>query len=145
MIRVNYDPKAPGSLLLNANMCYLYERIPHTPFQLGYISMTSDAHKPFDLFWVTDVIPYIEQCGYAIEDASAIYTVVSTGEEQYGPDFIGIVHGTLQSGFSVDDAIGLLKSAIHGTCDAPVKRIYPVFCMDPSLGEKMRRTSPLST
>lgn len=138
IIRVNYEPFALGTFFLNSNLDFLYHSMPDKPFQLGYISMISKPAKEFNSFWKEDVVPYIKECGYSIEDASSIFAVASTGEENYGMDFIGSVMETLSSGFSVDDALGLLKQSLCETVEEPKKEIYSGYCLDSALENKIR-------
>ncbi len=138
IIRVNYEPCVLGTFFLNSNMVFLYDGVPEAPFQLGYISITSEVNKQFDLFWGEDVIPYIEKCGYSVKDASSIYAVASTGEEKYGIDFIDNISTTLNSGFSVDEAVNLLAASLCETTEEPTKQIYSGFCLDTALENKIR-------
>lgn len=138
IIRVNYEPCALGTFFLNSNMAFLYERIPDSPFQLGYISISSEGNMQFDQFWEEEVVPYIEKCGYSINDASAIYVVASTGEANYGLDFIDKISTTLNSGFSVDEAMNLLAAPVCETREELIKHIYPGFCLDRALKDETR-------
>lgn len=138
IIRVNYEPCVLGTFFLNSNMGFLYERIPESPFQIGYISITSGDNKHFYQFWDEDVVPYIEKCGYSIKDASAIYAVASTGEEKYGMEFMDEILTTLGSGFSVDEAVNLLAAFVCETTEEPIKQIYSGFCLDAALENKIR-------
>ena len=138
LIRVNYEPHALGTFLLNSNLGFLYDATPDKPFQLGYISITSEPNKQFNLFWEEDVIPYIEKCGYSIEDASSIFAVASTGKENYGMDLIGSISTTLNSGFTVDEAVELMASPPHKKTEGPTKQIYSGYCLDASLENKIR-------
>ena len=138
IIRVHYEPCVLGTFFLNSNIGFLYERIPASTFQLGYLSITSESDKPFASFWQEDVIPYIENCGYAIKEASAIYAVASTGFDRYAADFAGEVSGRLDSGFSVEEGINLLAASISGKVEEPNKQIYAGFCPDVALENKIR-------
>lgn len=138
IIRVNYEPCVLGTFFLNSNMGFLYDAIPDKPFQLGYISITSKPNKPFDKFCKEDVIPYIEKCGYSVEDASSIFAVASTGEDNYGIEFIEEISATLNSGFSVEEAVELMAASIFATVDNPTKQIYSGYCLDAALENKIR-------
>lgn len=138
IVRVNFEPCQLGSFFLNSNLCFLYDAIPDTPFQLGYVSITSESNKPFEVFWEEDVIPYIEKCGYSVNGASSIFVVASTGRERYNLDFIGDVLSTLKSGFSTSEAIELMASSVGETAEVPSKPISSGFCLDASLGNKIR-------
>lgn len=138
IIRVNYEPCVLGTFFLNSNIEFLYEGMPDSSFQLGYISITSEAGKDFCRFWEEDVTPHIVKCGYSIKDATAIYAVASTGIEKYGFDLIEGVLEMLNSGFSVDEATCLLASSVCEEVDAPFKRIHSGFCLDSALEDKTR-------
>lgn len=138
IIRVNYEPAILGTFFLNSNMCFLYDGIPETSFQLAYASITSKQDKKFEAFWTEDVIPHIKECGYAIESASAVYAVVSTGKERYDIDFAVEVSNMLNSGFSLDEAICLLKASILKNESQPIKEAYAGYCLDPALGRAIR-------
>lgn len=138
IIRVNYEPYVFGTFFLNSNMDFLYEEVPNSSFRLGYVSVTSKGNSDFLSFWNKDVIPYVEKCGYNINAASAIYAVASTGAESYGIDFIDNISATLGSGFSVDEALNLLGASICEATDAPRKKIYAGYCLDPALANKTR-------
>ena len=63
VIHVNFEPYAMGTFLLNANMDFLYSRIPETPFTLGYVSITSkENNEDFEDFWNNSVLPYLIKC-----------------------------------------------------------------------------------
>lgn len=138
IVRVNFEPCQLGSFFLNSNLCFLYDAIPDTPFQLGYVSLTSEPNKPFEVFWEEDVIPYIEKCGYSVKDASSIFVVASTGKERYNLDFIGDILATLKSGFSTSEALGLIASSLCETVEKPFKQFDSGFCLDTSLENKIR-------
>lgn len=138
LIRVNFEPFPLGTLLLNANLGDVYERIPETPFQLGYLSLTSQTTKPFRAFWEEEVLPYLEQCGYSINEARVIYAIASTGEERYGLDFVDEVMQTLKSGYSLDEAVALMASQLNDSVDAPTKDVYSGCCLDTALNNRTR-------
>ncbi len=138
IIRVNFDPCAPGTFFLNANMGLLYDAMPSEPFQLGYASMISAPGKPFAAFWKEDVVPYLKACGYDIDRARSVFAVASTGMDNYGVDFFNEVSTTLESGFSLHEAKELISSHVRDLANAPIKHIHAGYCMDAGLGSKMR-------
>ena len=138
IIRANFEPHVLGTLFLNSNMTFLYNAISEAPFQLGYISITSESDKQFDLFWQDDVIPHINKCGYSVDDTSAIFAVASAGNKYYGMDFMTSVSTNLASGFSVDEVIGLLSASINETVKQPTKQVYTGDCLDEGLNNRMR-------
>ncbi len=138
IIRVNFDPCAPGTFFLNANMGLLYEAMPSAPFQLGYASMTSTPDKPFAAFWKEDVVPHLKACGYDIDRARSVFAVASTGMDNYGVDFFNEVSTTLESGFSLHEAKELISSHVRESANAPIKHFHAGYCMDAGLGSKTR-------
>lgn len=139
MIRANFEPCVLGTLFLNSNLCFLYEEVPDAPFRLGYASLTSEPNQGFAAFWDEQVIPYLEPCGYLLEDATAVYAVASTGQERYGYDaFLNDISTKLGSGFSVEEATALLASEINEAVSPPRKRVYTGYCLDPALGSRIR-------
>lgn len=138
IVRANYEPCVLGTFFLNSNMIFLYDQVPEAPFQLGYISIVDDKNKPFSRFWHEDVLPYIEVCGYTIDDASAIYAVASTGEDKYQLDFMVEIADTLGSGFSADEAVGLLAASVSETIEEPTRHTYAGYCLDEALGNDTR-------
>lgn len=144
IVRVNFEPCQLGSFFLNSNLCFLYDAIPDTPFQLGYVSLTSEPNKSFEQFWQEDVMSYIETCGYSVNDASSVFVVASTGKERYNLDFVGNTLVTLESGFSTSEALDLIAASFNETdenCEtvkAPYSQFDSGFCLDASLENKIR-------
>lgn len=138
IIRVNYEPSVMGTLLLNANMCFLYDEIPETPFQLGYASIVSQKNQKFDIFWNEDVKPHLEKCGYDICESTAVYVAATTGDKRYGLELLDEVMTTLNSGFSVNEACELLSSSINHSVNRPRMQIYTGFCLDSAMGNRIR-------
>lgn len=138
IIRVQYEPHPMGTFFLNSNIGFTYENMPVSSFQLGYISLTSEADKIFDKFWQEDAYPYIAKCGYHFESTFSIFAVASTGHERYNLTFVTEIADTLQSGFSVEEAVGLLKAELHDDTDSPGKQVYSGYCLDEALGTRIR-------
>lgn len=138
LIRANFEPCVLGTFFLNANMGFLYDAIPDKAYQLGYISISSAPGKPFPSFWHDDVVPYIKKCGYSLDEASHIFAVASTGEENYGVGFVDNICTTLNAGFSVEQALALISASRPVTSGQPDGEIHCGFCLDSSLGKKIR-------
>lgn len=138
MIRVQYEPAFIGTFFLNSNIGFVYENMPKSSFQLGYLSLTSEAEKAFDQFWLEDVHPYITKCGYHFENAFSIFAVASTGPERYNLTFVTEIAKALQSSFSVEEALGLLKDDLLEDTDPPRKQAYSGYCLDEALGTRIR-------
>jgi hypothetical protein len=119
-------------------MCFLYDEIPESEFQLGYVSLTSKNDQKFSLFWENMFKPYIEKCGYDLNKTTAIYAVASTGEERYGVGFLDEISTTLDSGFYANEVFDLLASSINPNVNRPRKQIYSGYCFDSALDTKIR-------
>jgi len=138
MIRVQYDPNPMGTFFLNSNIGFMYEEMPEGPFQLAYASLVSREDQSFSSFFANDMSPYLEQCGYEAENITAMFAVASTGHERYKMKFVSEISGTLKSGFSVDEALGLMASSIDSSVSKPKKQTYAGYCLDPELGTRIR-------
>jgi hypothetical protein len=138
IIRVNFEPAVMGTFFLNSNMCFLYDAIPESSFQLAYASITSKKDKKFEEFWIEDVMPHLKKHGYFMEEATAIYAVASTGKERYDLEFVEEISTVLGSGFSVDEAICLLKASLIENESPPIKKVYSGYCLDPALETSIR-------
>ena len=139
IIKVNYEPDILGTFFLNSNMGFLFDNIPKSSFQLAYASITSVNGKQFKAFWNEDVLPYLKDCGYNMEDTAAIFIVASTGRKRYQPDFALEIMTTLDSGFTVDEAFSSMLSVIKSeNSTLPKKHTYSGYCLDPVLGNKIR-------
>lgn len=138
IVRVNFEPRVLGTFFLNSNIGLLHDATPGVPFQLGYVSIASAPNKPFGAFWEEDVVPYIKECGYSMEDASSIFAVASTGEGNYNFALVRSVTATLKSGFTVEEALQLIAAAANETDEEPAKRIHAGYCLDAALENKTR-------
>ena len=138
IMRVQYEPNPLGTFFLNANIGFILEQIPEYSFQLGYISLTSNTDKSFSQFWDEDVMTYLDMCDYDINKASATYAVVSTGWQRYGYELSSEVSEKLDSGFSVEEGLTLISSAVNDNIEEPSKHIYAGFCPDEALGSQLR-------
>lgn len=138
VIHVNFEPDVLGTLLFNSNICFLHEEIPNEDFQLGYISIVSDSNQAFAGFWENKVRQHLQKCGYNLREATAIFAIATTGEDRYNLEFASEIMHTLDSGFSVEDVICLIRSEINTDDIKPRKKIYSGFCLDPVLGNRIR-------
>lgn len=111
IIRVNYEPRPMGTLLLNSNMQFIYDRIPSCPFRIGYVSITSCDNIPFDIFWKQYVVPYIKKCGYSFNNANPMYVITTVGVERYNTELMDNVISAIEpnlsfeAGFCLDAAL----------------------------------------
>ncbi len=138
IIRVNFEPYVLGTFFLNSNMEFIYENLPNSEFQLGYITALSEEGQEFSEFWDKVVVPRVKECGYSFSKASTLFVVVSTGEENYGVNLLEDVSKKLSSGFSANEAFDLITSIINTDVERPRKRFYTGYCLDPVLGAKIR-------
>lgn len=137
ILRANYEPYALSTFDLNSNMDLLYAAIPEQAFNYGYFSLTSQDPCEFHEFWTEAVAAHAHNCGYSLDDDSALIVVVTAGMEKFNLDWLGEVHETLKSGCSVAEALGLIASSLNGM--APTARNTLVgFCWDEALADKVR-------
>jgi len=134
MVQVNFDPNILGTFFLNSNMSFLFDAIPDTPFQLGYLSAVSEENEGFPSFWDGTILPRTGVYGYDLDKADGVFVVVSTGTDRHGLKLVNETLTTLDSGFSVDDAIDLLAGR-----DPDEKRpVHCGFCLDSALVDRIR-------
>lgn len=138
IIRVQYEPRPMGTFFLNSNIGFLFESVPKEPFRLVYTSLISCENETFESFYKNDVLPYLEKCGCDAEQITAMFAVASTGHERYKVAFVQEVSQTLQSGFSVDEALRLLASEMGSSIISPRKTTYSGYCVAPELGTRIR-------
>lgn len=139
IVRVNFEPFAPGTFLLNSNMLFLYENIPNEPFYLGYISLVSGPDETFGQFYSQSVVPYLERCGYTLDDISATFAAISTGHQRYGMELLEDTLETLNAGFSIDEVFSAFSEYISESGDTITKKeCYAGFCLDPALETRVR-------
>lgn len=139
IIRVTFDSDIPGTFFLNSNIGFLYESIPDKPFSLGYASLVGLCDESFGKFYSGTVEPYLQRCGYKLDEIATMFTVISTGKEHYDMDLIINVAETLGSGFSVEEVFSAFSSMV---LDSETKKIektcYSGYCLDPVLENKIR-------
>ncbi len=139
MVRVNYDPAPFGTYFLNSNMIFLYQGVPSGRFRLGYVSLISEEGSDFSTCWHEQALPYLRSCGYSVESAESLYAVVSTADKTWTPDLVDDVLATLESGFKVEEVLGMLGSHIASGQSEPVEhRNFAGFCTDEALGSRLR-------
>ena len=138
MVRVAYEPSVLGTFFLNSNLQFVFDEIGSKKFGLGYGSLVSDEDQSFEDFYKKNFLPYLQSCGYDALQASALFVVVTTGEDRYDLDLIGEVSSVLNSGFSVDEALGLIANSINEAIDKPRKTAYAGYCLDSALGNRLR-------
>ena len=138
MVRVAYEPSVLGTFFLNSNMQFVFDEINSNKFCLGYGSLVSRDDQSFEDFYKKNFLPYLHSCGYDASQALALFVVVTTGEDRYGFDLVSDVSSVLNSGFSVNEALGLIASSIDEAIDKPKKTAYAGYCLDSALGSRLR-------
>lgn len=138
ILRVIYEPHPPGTFFFNSNPSFLLEAIPAEPFQLAYGSFISKPQQTFKQFWCDDILKSLEEYGYNQNYTSVIFVVVSTGQKRYGFELINEVLETLNTGFSPEEAFGLLLSEMNPEFPKPEKEVFAGYCLVPELKDRLR-------
>jgi len=139
MIRVQFEPAFVGTFLLNSNIGFLCQEMPEEPFRLVYASLVSSPGQSFGAFFENEVSRHLQKCGYDEGQCTAMFAVATTGEARFVEDeFEFEIADTLKSGFSVDDALGLMAASIDPEKSAPRKQAYSGYCLDAELETRIR-------
>ncbi|MEA1972259.1 MAG: hypothetical protein U9N34_03065 [Candidatus Cloacimonadota bacterium] len=138
ILRVIYEPQPIGTFFFNSNPSFLFEAIPAESFQLGYGSLISDPQQKFKEFWYSDVLIKLKEYVYTKQDTIALFFVISTGNERYELELINEVSEILNTGFSPEEAIGLIASEINPEYHRPKKEVYAGYCLVPELKDQLR-------
>lgn len=139
IVRVNYEPQPLGTTMLNSNPCFLYDAIPSTPFEIGYLSLVSEPSESFGDFWTRRIKPYAESLGYGLDEKQTMFVVCSAGELRYGLDLFSEVSETLNSGPTVEEVLASTIAIIANTPEAEEsKECYSGFCLDSALDNRLR-------
>ena len=138
LIHVNFEPCLMSTYCLNSNMGFLYEEINDQPFNLGYFSIVSEGTKEFSTIWREQVIPYAYQCGYSVEEATAMFVVVTVGQQQYGVEWAAAVMQSINAGYSVNEALVMLLANLTDETPTQANNVYVGFCVDEALVNKIR-------
>ncbi len=138
IIHVNFEPCLLSTYCLNSNISFLYEEVADQPFNLGYLSIISEGTKEFNSIWREQVIPYAYQCGYSVEEATAVFVVVTVGPQQYDVEWVAAVIQSLNAGYSVNEALGMLRANLRDETATQANNTYVGFCVDEALVNKIR-------
>ncbi|SLM28794.1 hypothetical protein MTBBW1_1560003 [Desulfamplus magnetovallimortis] len=138
ILRVIYEPQPMGTFFFNSNPSFLLEAIPADPFQLAYGSFISKPNQNFKQFWSNDIFQKLQEYGYSMLYTTTLFVVVSTGNERYELELISEVSEILDSGFSPEEAIGLIASEIDSEYPMPEKEVYSGYCLVPELKDQLR-------
>lgn len=127
VIRVNFDPHAPGTLFLNSNMDLIAEGIPHDAFHLAYGSLVSGPKAGLESFWESEVLTHLNANGCDLTEAHALYVIITTGPERFESALVDAAGAALE------------RTAGHDRRQAGEGGIESFgFCVDPVLGDRLR-------
>ncbi|WP_019025416.1 MULTISPECIES: hypothetical protein [unclassified Thioalkalivibrio] len=125
VLRVTFEPAPIGSVLLNANP-NLFTSIPALmgAFDLGYGSLVADPAQAFGDFWPQTMKPHLRSHGSDPDAAQAVFVIVTTGPERYGPALLDEIAPALEDqahyGFCLDPALeGRLRVSVW--CVSPAR------------------------
>lgn len=139
MLRVHYEPELFGTFFLNANIGFALQLLPESPFRLGYASQVSQYGKAFPDFWKNDILPSLEQFGYAIESASGLFVVVSSPRERLDMDAVGTIMEATGAGFKIEDVISEMAAAVAQSSESSsLPTIHAGFVADDALESRWR-------
>ena len=110
------------------------------PFQLVYASLVSAPDQDFAEFHANAVARHLAACGYDPRRFVAQFNVVTTGPARTANylDFELAAEQVLGSGFTVDQALGLIAANVEPEIAAPRKPAYSGYCTDEALGTRIR-------
>lgn len=130
IVKVTFHPCRMGTLFLNSNPAFIIDSIPKEPFRLGYLSVLSEPGEAFADVWSGKVADSLRRNEYDLERASAVFLVVSTGEDRYRLELADEVCEVTNAGFSVEEVLELFASEINDQDEAPRKEFHSgyVFC-----------------
>ncbi|WP_026304802.1 hypothetical protein [Thioalkalivibrio sp. AKL8] len=127
VVRVNFDPHAPGTLFLNSNIELINEGVRPEGFSLGYGSLVSGSGAGLESFWESEVVTYLGACGCDLTEAHALFVTITTGPERF------------QIGLADAASTALEETPGHDERQASNGGIESFgFCMDPALGDRLR-------
>lgn len=130
MLKVTYYHDPFGTLLLNSNPAFIIESVPEKPFRFGYLSVLSQPNESFSDLWNGKVADALRQNHYDLEQASAVFLVVSAGEGRYGVELIDEVGVATNAGFSIEEVFSRIAADIKDEASEPLTGIHAgyVFC-----------------
>lgn len=138
MIRVTFQVKMFGTLLLNSNPAFFYDGIPKEPFTLGYISEVSESGESFGDFWATTVLKKLEKCNYSLERAATIFVSVAAGQERMSEALLNDVSQEISGGIGVDEFLCYTAAETKGD-EFPLKAgVYTGYVHDNNLFDRLR-------
>jgi hypothetical protein len=125
----------PFSFILNGNGGFLLDQLPDSDhsMSLHWARVTGDEQESFESIYRNKLPSQCHERGFDLSDCASIYYLVGTGEECIEPDFIAAVQKITNSGFTVDEAVDLLKAEARGEPETFTKQVFAGFLHDPSL------------
>jgi hypothetical protein len=143
MLRMLYSPDVVGTFHLNANPSFIFDALPDKGFRLGYATLLSDPGESFHTFLESKFLPRLAELGYQISTCSAAFFALCCGIDDPHPELRMVElcnesSAALNTGFSLDEAISLIKSELDGDVLSPRKQVYAGYAFDEALGERLR-------
>ena len=137
MIRVTFQTKMFGTLLLNSNPAFFYDAIPSKPFTLGYVSEISEPGESFADFWNNTILKKLDGYNYSLEDTT-LFVSVAASHERMSLDLVNDVSREISGGFSVDDFLCSTAAEIKGR-EFPLKAdLFTGYVWDENLFDRLR-------
>lgn len=138
MIRVTFQVKMFGTLLLNSNPAFFYDSIPKEPFTLGYISEVSESGESFSDFWATTILKKLEKCDYSLDRAATIYVSVAAGQERMSMALLNDVSQEISGGFGANEFFRYIAAGIRGEEHSLKADVYTGYIWDNNLFDRLR-------
>jgi len=143
MLRMLYSPDVLGTFQLNANPSFIFDALPDKCFRLGYATLLSDPGESFSTFLQSKLLPRLADLGYQISTCTAAFFALCCGVSDPNPyermvELCTESSAALDTGFSLDEAISLIKSELDGDGLSPRKQVYAGYAFDEALGERLR-------
>lgn len=138
MIRVTFQTKMLGTLLLNSNPCFLYDAIPKEPFTLGYISEVSRPGETFEDFWGNTLVKKLAKNNYSLKCTSTLFVSIATGQDRMSADLLNDLPHELRGGSDPDDILHHVAKEIRGEEFLLQADIHRGYVCDKNLHDRLR-------
>ena len=138
-----YSPDVLGTFHLNANPSFIFDALPDKCFRLGYATLLSDPGESFNTFLESKFLPRLAELGYQISACASTFFALCCGVSDLNPEERMVElckesSDALNTGFSLDEAISLIKSELDGDGLSPRKQVYAGYAFDEALGKRFR-------
>ena len=137
-VRCNFEPNPLGTFFLNSNAQFIYDAISEDKTHLGYASIVSKPNQSVDSFWRDTLSKRLHACGYDTKYTGDAFVVISTGHNRYNLELVKEFHDHIEVGLDITDAINVLANEISDNTQAIAQNVHCGFCLDESLGTKLR-------